>query len=145
MNYTDPSGHCVWDLCIGEGTILYLGGAALLGFGLAVTPQVREASRRLVSAADNGLTWLGDWLHKEADALADSTAVFSQRLTSNWEWVAKKLGISKKGASQSIHDAKGRTGRGGADNIKVDPETGDIYAPESDEPIGNLGDYEPGD
>jgi RHS repeat-associated protein len=49
LRYTDPNGHCFWDLCIGEGIGLYAAGtAAVAGAAYLMTPQGKEATRAFI-------------------------------------------------------------------------------------------------
>jgi len=60
VRYTDPSGHCIWDLCILEGIglvelALIFGGSAVALY--AATPDAREAATEAIT---EGLDWLSE-------------------------------------------------------------------------------------
>ena len=49
-----------------------------------------------------------------------------------------ELGINKNTAGRNLHKIKKQAGRGGANNVDFDLDTGDVIAPETGEIIGNL-------
>lgn len=52
LRYIDPDGHCVWDLCVAEGTGVYLvGAAAVTTAAYMMTPQGQENTKKLVVGA----------------------------------------------------------------------------------------------
>jgi hypothetical protein len=51
----------------------------------------------------------------------------------------KRLGLDPVKASEALHAAKRSVGRGGADNVLIDPRNGNIISPQTGEIIGNLG------
>jgi hypothetical protein len=66
VRYTDPSGHCIWDLCILEITGVSFGLVELGGIALAVglaTPQGREAA---TLAIEDALNAADDWANQLA-------------------------------------------------------------------------------
>jgi len=77
VRYTDPSGHCIWDLCIIEGIglvelALVVGGGATAIY--AATPAGREATTEAIT---DGLDWAIEQINNGLDrlrALAKSTA-----------------------------------------------------------------------
>ena len=78
VNYTDPTGHCIEDLCIGEGLLLYAAGTALVA---ALTPAIENAAQQLAPYVQEGLTAIGNWEHQAVDSLI---AWFSSSKT-HWE------------------------------------------------------------
>ncbi|WP_281278834.1 RHS repeat-associated core domain-containing protein, partial [Paenibacillus kobensis] len=58
LRYTDPSGHCVWDLCIGETVAVYLlfGGAtvAAIGVGLGTAKALNESNVNVFDTYEQG-------------------------------------------------------------------------------------------
>ena len=75
VNYTDPTGHCIEDLCIGEGLLLYAAGTALVA---ALTPAIENAAQQLAPYVQEGLTAIGNWEHQAVDSLI---AWFSSSIT----------------------------------------------------------------
>ena len=77
VRYNDPSGHCIWDLCILEGIglvelALVVGGSAVALY--AATPDAREAN---IQAITEGLDWTTTQINNGLDglrALAKSAA-----------------------------------------------------------------------
>jgi RHS repeat-associated protein len=60
LRYTDPNGHCIEDLCIGEGALVYAGYTALAGATAAylASPsgqQALHAGAQLIQSAADGL------------------------------------------------------------------------------------------
>lgn len=56
LRYTDPDGHCVWDLCIGEGYAVYVVGAAVVTTGAVLwtyRDQIKEGVKGLGNAISN--------------------------------------------------------------------------------------------
>jgi len=76
LRYTDPHGHCFWDLCIGEGVAVYVAGtAAVAGAAYLMTPQGKESARAaiegtglLIGKAADGIQSVGSFFSKDADA-----------------------------------------------------------------------------
>jgi hypothetical protein len=69
LRYTDPTGHCLWDLCILEIAGVSLGLVELGGVALAVglaTPQGREAATQVMA---NGLEWASEQVSNGINAL----------------------------------------------------------------------------
>ena len=48
LRFVDPDGRCVWDLCVGEATLLY-GAAAAASAGWLTSPAGQQAVRQVVS------------------------------------------------------------------------------------------------
>ena len=49
LRYTDPDGHCIWDLCVGEGVALYAAGAFVVGTAAyMMTPQGKEGLKQVI-------------------------------------------------------------------------------------------------
>ena len=82
VNYVDPSGHCIWDLCVAEGTAVYLGAAALVGAAAAMTPAGQELLGRAGEAFGEAVDSVGDWAADKATAAWDAAVV----------WMASKKG-----------------------------------------------------
>jgi RHS repeat-associated protein len=60
LRYTDPNGHCIEDLCIGEGALVYAGYTALAGATAAylASPsgqQATQATGQLIQSGLNGI------------------------------------------------------------------------------------------
>jgi RHS repeat-associated protein len=51
VKFTDSSGHCVWDLCIGEGTIVLVAAAAIVMYDYAYVsgPNAAQNTRALAT------------------------------------------------------------------------------------------------
>ena len=63
LRYVDPDGHCVWDLCIGEGAAVYAVGAAVVTTAAyLMTPQGQDSARAAIVGS-------GLLINKAADAL----------------------------------------------------------------------------
>jgi len=62
LRYTDPDGHCVGDLCVGEGAAGYAIGAAAAGATAAylASPQGQESVRATVSLLEMAAVAIGD-------------------------------------------------------------------------------------
>ena len=64
LQYTDPNGHCVWDLCIGEGAAVYAAGAATVtAAAYLMTPQGKESARAAIEGT-------GLLINRAADAIS---------------------------------------------------------------------------
>ncbi|HYP07555.1 MAG TPA: RHS repeat-associated core domain-containing protein, partial [Bryobacteraceae bacterium] len=68
LRYTDPDGHCIWDLCIGEGAAVYAAGAATVtAAAYLMTPQGKESARAAIAG-------LGLLINNAADGIRDLVA-----------------------------------------------------------------------
>lgn len=56
------------------------------------------------------------------------------------EWKRRNPKANHHKASDTLHDIKKRNGRGGSNNVGIDPNTGDVFSPETGEHLGNLND-----
>ena len=64
LRYVDPTGHCIWDPCIGEGSAAYaIGGAAIATAAYLASPQGQKAVASTVEG-------LGLLINKAVDGLA---------------------------------------------------------------------------
>jgi len=74
--------------------------------------------------------WDELWAAAEAAALAAT-----QMMASSLDYIAKKLGIPRHVLRDRIHKIKQREGLRGDENVRIDPDTGDVYGPNG----GNIG------
>jgi RHS repeat-associated protein len=71
LRYVDPDGHCIWDLCVGEGAAVYAAGAATVtAAAYLMTPQGKQSAAAAISLA-------GTALDSAANAL--SNLVFNEK------------------------------------------------------------------
>ncbi|HSA91800.1 MAG TPA: RHS repeat-associated core domain-containing protein, partial [Terriglobales bacterium] len=59
LRYTDPNGHCVWDLCTAEALVIVTGTVAVTT-AVLTTPAGQEVLRRFGEAADQTISYLRD-------------------------------------------------------------------------------------
>ncbi|MFN8446855.1 MAG: RHS repeat-associated core domain-containing protein [Caldilineaceae bacterium] len=64
MKYNDPSGHCIWDLCIIEGIglieVLALAGGTAGYYSYALSPDAEQNKKQAVAAIADLVTDVGD-------------------------------------------------------------------------------------
>ena len=71
LRFVDPDGHCIWDLCIGEGAAVYAVGAAAVGTAAyLMTPQGQQSVRGTVE----GLGLLANTAVEGIGSIFNSTA-----------------------------------------------------------------------
>ncbi len=93
LRYTDPNGHCIWDLCIGEGAAAYaVGGAAIATAGYLMTPQGQDSVRAAVVGT-------GALINKAVDALSSIFHSDTQGRDAQGKFVPTQPGQSQPGAN----------------------------------------------
>ena len=86
VNLTDPTGSCVWDICVGEGTVLaatVLTAATAYAVAPSVTVPGKSNGRVMVDATIDGFQAVGGWLLNGSGGGSDEMA--AQTMIQNWQ------------------------------------------------------------
>jgi RHS repeat-associated protein len=125
LRYTDPDGHCVWDLCVGEGVAAYALGAVVVGATTAylASPQGQESIRATATLIGMAGTAIGNLVRKDdkpQDVPVPNTAPRprAEKLRKEWE---------------ALHGKP----------WPVDPVTGRPHEADHDEPLADGGSNRP--
>jgi RHS repeat-associated protein len=139
LRYTDPHGHCFWDLCIGEGAAVYAVGAAAVGTAAyLMTPQGKQSVRAAIEGT-------GLLINKAADGISSLFTKSDSKPGTlgkpDHQETVKEEGERVNGQTEVPIPTPGgaKTGRR-ADAVGTNPETGaaeivQVYRPT---PAGNI-------
>ncbi len=138
-SYADLDGHCVWDLCVGEGAALYAAAAATFAaVAYLETPQGKEQTRQAILG--------GGLLINKAVQAAESTVLHSESKPGtlgkpdHQATVQQEADRIKGKPEQKIPTPEGKKDSRRADAVGTNPKTGkpeivQVYRPT---PAGNV-------
>lgn len=102
LNGTDPTGHCFWDVCVGEGMLLVAGLTVAAGWASYELSQVNTSS------------WSWDWSWSSSSSSATYTSVTSST-------AAGRSGTWDLGHGSPYYTPVGEPAARGADPTKARP------------------------
>lgn len=127
LNKTDPSGQCVWDLCIGEGAFV-----ATVAAGAAITAHV-------TCVANNCYQAIGQGIVQGARAVRDGAQALGRMVSEARSHGDKDGDPNAEGRPHSVPDGKGGyTEYGPRDPITGRPESTKQYRPAPGKPHGPI-------